>query len=304
MIFITNFTNSRSLSDIKGLYDDYHGTNINFLLDDFVKGNTYWTVSSNAAPGDIVVFMCAKEARNNLGMATSHIPAGYSDDFRDFVDGQKKLYKKYSGHILGYGVVSSVAEKDGDWWMADVDKLVQLDNPVSIDDFRSFISINRLNSITHLKDDQWERLKWVINQKNTGIFPDAVSPDVEILEKEFEDAVKKEMQRPIEELKKSAQKKSSQPSQSTVQTKVYHREAVIAAYVKKRANGHCQLCGKLAPFKGQDGEPYLECHHIEWLSKGGMDSIDNCVALCPNCHRKMHVINDPEDIDYLRNKNQ
>ncbi|WP_296863638.1 HNH endonuclease [Thermosyntropha sp.] len=32
------------------------------------------------------------------------------------------------------------------------------------------------------------------------------------------------------------------------------------------------------------GEP-----HIEWLSRGGTDTIDNTVALCPNCHRKMHV---------------
>ena len=89
---------------------------------------------------------------------------------------------------------------------------------------------------------------------------------------------------------------------SSVQTKVYHRDPTIAAYVKKRAKGYCQLCGQKAPFYDQDGEPYLECHHIVWLSNGGMDSPNNCVALCPNCHRKMHVINDLNDINILKTK--
>ena len=31
-----------------------------------------------------------------------------------------------------------------------------------------------------------------------------------------------------------------------------------------------------------------------------MDSADNCVALCPNCHRKMHMLNDPNDVNILK----
>ena len=302
MIFISNFSNSRNLSDIKYYFDEYQATNIDFLFDGFSMGNTTWSVAKNAVPGDIIVFMCAKEARNNLGMATSHIPASYGSKFLSFVNNQKDLYKKYSGNILGYGIVDSIPEKDGDWWMSDINGLVQFNHPIHIDEFRSFITISRTNSITYLNDDQWERLMWMINQKNPGIFPYAKSPDREILEKEFNDAVQKELNKSIDELKKSVQKKSSQSTSSTVQTKVYHRDTVIAAYVKKRANGYCQLCGNPAPFKDQYGEPYLECHHIDWLSKGGMDSIDNCVALCPNCHRKMHMINDPEDIKKLKNK--
>jgi 5-methylcytosine-specific restriction protein A len=30
------------------------------------------------------------------------------------------------------------------------------------------------------------------------------------------------------------------------------------------------------------------------LAGGGSDSIDNTVALCPNCHRKVHVIGTKE----------
>lgn len=300
MVFILNFNNSRDLLDIKESFDKYHGTNINFLLDDFASGRTRWSVPKEAVPGDIAIFMCAKEARHNLGMATSHIPADCPAEFYTFVNIQKALYKRYSGHLLGYGIVSSIPKIDDGWWISDIGQLTQFNNTVYIDEFRTFVSISKTNAVTYISDDQWERLKWVINQKNRGLFPFAVPQDKDVLKKEFDTAVQKALGKSVDSLKKSALKKSSQSTASTVQTKVYHRDPIIAAYAKKRANGYCQLCEKRAPFKDQNGEPYLECHHIEWLSKGGMDSIDNCVALCPNCHRKMHIINDDEDIKILK----
>jgi 5-methylcytosine-specific restriction enzyme A len=41
--------------------------------------------------------------------------------------------------------------------------------------------------------------------------------------------------------------------------------------------------------------PYLECHHVIGLAVGGDDTIDNTVALCPNCYRRMHVVDAKED---------
>lgn len=299
MIFIANFTVSRELMEVKRLFDECKGTNISLLLGDFPTGKTEWSVPKKAVPGDVVIFMCAKMARNNLGMATSNIPENYGHGFINFVKNQKNLYKKYSGQILGYGIVASMPEKDGKWW-ADIENLLQFSNTIPIDEFKNFIFISRRNSITYLNDEQWSRLKWIINQKNPGIFPDAVPPEESILEEEFNEAVKKASEKSIEELRKIAEKKSSKTIPSMLQTKVYHRDPAIAAYVKKRANGHCQLCGSSAPFIDQNGEPYLECHHIEWLSKGGIDSIDNCVALCPNCHRRMHLLNAEADIERLK----
>lgn len=123
---------------------------------------------------------------------------------------------------------------------------------------------------------------------------------MKILEQEFDHAVLVEENKPLKQLKKEAEKKNSIPTKTIVQTTTYFRSPIIAAYVKKRANGCCQLCGEQAPFIDQNGDPYLECHHIDWLSNGGMDSTDNCVALCPNCHRKMHVLNDPKDVAILK----
>lgn len=77
------------------------------------------------------------------------------------------------------------------------------------------------------------------------------------------------------------------------------RDPFISEYVKRLAGGKCELCRQPAPFKDSSGNPYLESHHIKWLSKGGADSVDNSVALCPNCHKKMHIVNDPADVKVL-----
>jgi len=55
-----------------------------------------------------------------------------------------------------------------------------------------------------------------------------------------------------------------------------------------------------APFNKKNGDPYLETYHVIWLAEGGDDSIENTVSLCPNCHRKMHVVNSKADRIYLK----
>lgn len=80
---------------------------------------------------------------------------------------------------------------------------------------------------------------------------------------------------------------------------IYKRNPYISEYAKIRARGICQLCGNEAPFRDKQNKPYLESHHIIWLSKGGYDSIENIVALCPNCHKKMHIVNNQKDINNL-----
>ena len=76
---------------------------------------------------------------------------------------------------------------------------------------------------------------------------------------------------------------------------IYHRDPYLKEAVKRIAEGKCQLCGKDAPFIDTYGQPYLEEHHVKRLADGGSDTIDNVVAICPNCHRKIHVLNDKKD---------
>lgn len=82
-------------------------------------------------------------------------------------------------------------------------------------------------------------------------------------------------------------------------TSAYVRNRYVSEYAKRRAHGICQLCGSPAPFIDLAGKPFLETHHVVWLANGGADSIDNTVALCPNCHRKMHILNLDEDVEKL-----
>lgn len=87
----------------------------------------------------------------------------------------------------------------------------------------------------------------------------------------------------------------------SVTTAVYKREPLVLEYAKRRANGICQLCNRPAPFATREGEPFLEVHHIVSLEEGGPDTIGNVVALCPNCSRKMQMLNLPADVARLRN---
>lgn len=92
-----------------------------------------------------------------------------------------------------------------------------------------------------------------------------------------------------EQLEKLAQKEQSQPRKTTTSTSLYIRNPYIIERAKRLAAGKCQDCGQLAPFINKlTKELFLEVHHIVPLSEGGEDSINNVVALCPNCHRKRH----------------
>lgn len=82
-----------------------------------------------------------------------------------------------------------------------------------------------------------------------------------------------------------------------IATQVYRfvRNPLVAAERLVIANGICEECHEKAPFnRKKDGSPYLEVHHIEPLSKGGFDLVENTKAVCPNCHCKIH---DSLDLD-------
>ena len=102
------------------------------------------------------------------------------------------------------------------------------------------------------------------------------------------------------DLTKRALSAKGKPSKRSVVTVQYERDQYVVEYVKKRARGNCELCEMPAPFITKNGFPYLEAHHIVWLSEGGDDTVKNTVALCPNCHRKMHSLNIISDRDKLK----
>ena len=79
------------------------------------------------------------------------------------------------------------------------------------------------------------------------------------------------------------------PEKYQLTTTAFKRNPDVIAEVLIRAAGICEACLKPAPFlKAKDGLPYLEVHHKHPLAADGYDSVDNAIAICPNCHRKAH----------------
>jgi 5-methylcytosine-specific restriction protein A len=95
----------------------------------------------------------------------------------------------------------------------------------------------------------------------------------------------------LDELRQLAFTAATEPSQVRSQTKrnIYQRSRDVRSYVLARANGKCEGCGISAPFVRPDGTPYLEPHHLRRLSDGGPDHPAHVIALCPNCHRRVHA---------------
>jgi 5-methylcytosine-specific restriction protein A len=101
------------------------------------------------------------------------------------------------------------------------------------------------------------------------------------------------------ELKGKLPADGKKPEKRKTHTYSYSRDPHVVTAALRRAMGKCQLCDSDAPFKKRGGEPFLEVHHIKPLAKGGEDTLRNAIALCPNCHRKMHALNKKADLKKL-----
>jgi len=88
----------------------------------------------------------------------------------------------------------------------------------------------------------------------------------------------------------------SKPKQSVITTSIHGRIKDVKVWILKNSRGICEACKMPAPFKTDSGALYLEVHHVKSLSDGGSDTIENTVALCPNCHRKQHYAAEKNDI--------
>lgn len=70
--------------------------------------------------------------------------------------------------------------------------------------------------------------------------------------------------------------------------RIYRRSEALKVLVRRRAAGRCEGCGREAPFLDRQGRPYLEPHHTTRVADGGPDVPEHVIALCPDCHRRVH----------------
>ncbi len=135
-------------------------------------------------------------------------------------------------------------------------------------------------------------LKGVAPARNVGA---NVAAKIESLIGEIENrpiapnaALEIETRRRLKALVTNAPTGEKHPASVVISANIFRRDPAVRAWVLKRANGSCECCGLAAPFLDAEGAPYLEVHHVRQLADGGSDRISNTVALCPNCHRRMH----------------
>lgn len=136
-------------------------------------------------------------------------------------------------------------------------------------------------------------------ERDVIIFPlKKCDVDLKEYENDQKKIIAKKTLKELEELYKQGEKALNK---STKIVNNYNRSLIVKEIALKKAQGICQLCKEEAPFLDKNNNPFLEVHHIVPLSKGGEDSTKNVVALCPNCHRKIHILEDENDVKKLKN---
>ena len=102
---------------------------------------------------------------------------------------------------------------------------------------------------------------------------------------EIEGSKKTTSEERIERLKSA----NKLPDSIQVISRGFRRNADVVVEVLNRANGICEECSNPAPFiRASNGTPYLEVHHRKMLADGGEDTVENAIAVCPNCHKRLH----------------
>lgn len=113
--------------------------------------------------------------------------------------------------------------------------------------------------------------------------------EIKDFETEFLKDVEKSLNDTSENRRKRLAKAPKMPSFTIREVIVYKRNSDVVAEVLDKANGICQACRKPAPFnKRSNNKPYLEVHHRIHLANDGEDTVENAIAVCPNCHREAH----------------
>jgi predicted HNH restriction endonuclease len=79
------------------------------------------------------------------------------------------------------------------------------------------------------------------------------------------------------------------PNTRLATTRTFDRDPIVIAVAEVRANFQCEVpsCQHVS-FISTDGNAYCEVHHIQPLSEGGSDTIDNVACICPCHHREAH----------------
>jgi 5-methylcytosine-specific restriction enzyme A len=164
----------------------------------------------------------------------------------------------------------------------------------------------RMQNISFVLDSHYEPyIKGYLPAKNVGANTiDSIIKSLErnnfIFREDFEPTPDyDQLQARTDRLRKTINLKDRPPGQQIPKkteriTTIFFRDPKVRAWVLKYANGKCEACHSDAPFLLTGSFPFLELHHMIPLASGGPDTIENTVAVCPNCHRRAHLSHDKD----------
>ena len=177
-IYILNFQGPTSYDDLKWFYEENdEKTNLEALLEDAEEGTTYWTVPKYAKVGDRVLFYCASTSTDTYHLGNAIYEATERRDKKMMAVGERerRMYSSYAGTIMCTGIITGNPYKPSDsaWGekllSAEIGKLQLIDNAVTSREINHYLKINRYNSVTSVKPEQWKPLKELIMKRNPSI---------------------------------------------------------------------------------------------------------------------------------------
>lgn len=177
-IYILNFQGPSSYDELKWFYEEFdEKTNLEELLEDAEEGTTHWTVPKFAKIGDRVLFYCASTSTDtyHLGNAIYEATERRDKKMMAFGERERRMYSSYAGTIMCTGIITGNPYKPSDsaWseklLYAEIGKLQLIDNAVTSREINHYLKINRYNSVTSVKPEQWKPLKELIMKRNPSI---------------------------------------------------------------------------------------------------------------------------------------
>lgn len=250
-------------------------------FDDFIIGEHYssWDISNfakiyNNQPG---IFPIGSQKPFDAIFLKGNLESGkYANEWLEPENDLKYYFKSQSGSFdPSYALNDAVLSSKG--------------CPIYV--FLKSGSNYKYHGIFELVDDHLDRdgiARWFHLKRNLAHTYDTPISATALWDS-FENQIKKIRQNPSQGRKPATPASSTQPERITVLSTQFKRDPWVVAKVLERAQGLCENCLQPAPFnRASNGEPFLEVHHKIMLSQGGEDTVDNAIAVCPNCHRKLH----------------
>lgn len=175
--FLNNISFPKTLQELDFFAD---GFNVEEIL---TVDKTEWTAPKWTVCGDIVFFFHAKTAIQTIRRLEIQLKSQQGmkkEEYQrlwDSLQRARKLYKNYGGKIFAVGRVSKRAFYDSQeidelfhWasrYYAPIDSICVLKEPIDIDEFSDFIFVSRQSAITPIVGNDFERLKAIIQSKNS-----------------------------------------------------------------------------------------------------------------------------------------